>query len=158
MNELQRVRIKVHNTGSLRESFSSLTPNQAQFRSFGLCFSELINNLESTRRMKRLASCPGWCGTWRCQLCLLCTPENVCTINTTAEVTTGPRGIRTSCSLSRPTSPPLTHLNTQRELPGHVWRCCDVKVANITPEMWRLLTYFTPKLGQAYYISRSTSD
>lgn len=45
-------------TGSLRDSVSSLTPNQAQFRSFGLCFSELINNSDIIRRMKMLASCP----------------------------------------------------------------------------------------------------
>lgn len=75
-----------------------------------------MNYSVSSWQMKRLASCPGRCGTWQCRPCLLCTPGSVCTINTAAEVTTGPREIRTGCSLSPPTSPSLRHVNTPRRV------------------------------------------
>lgn len=102
MNELRRVREKVYNTGSLREStFRLWHLIKLSLEASRLRFSEMMNYSVSSWQMKRLVSCPGRCGTWQYRPCLLCTPGNVCTINTTAEVTAGPRQIRASCSLSR---------------------------------------------------------
>lgn len=52
-------RENVHNIGSLKEApFSSLTTNQAQFRSFGLCFRELIHYLVTSWQMKKVSFLP----------------------------------------------------------------------------------------------------
>lgn len=101
MNELRRVREKVYNTGSLRESTFRLWHLIKLSLDASVCVLVWWWIIVRSWQMKRLASCPGPCGTWQYRPCLLCTPGNMGTINTTAEVTTGPREIRASSSLSR---------------------------------------------------------
>lgn len=126
MNELWWQGENVHNMASLR--FSTLTPNQPQLGSFGSRFSEVMNYSASSCQMRRWASCPGLCATWQCRPCLLCTPESVCTINTAAEVTAGPRGTW----LSRGLGLRRTHIGTHRR----GWRGCSGTSAHVVSRRW----------------------
>ena len=80
MNELQSARERARKIVSLGVCFYSLTPNRAQFRSTGLCFSELINYSVTSWQTRRLAARPAslWyltvsamftLYTWECVQC-----------------------------------------------------------------------------------------
>lgn len=92
-----------------------------------------MNYSANSWQMKSLASCPR--SMWYLTVCLLCTPGSVCTINTTAEVTTRPQEIWTSYSLRRrPQSPSLARVNT-------LWRV--ERISLFVVHMWFLWSCVT---------------